>query len=232
MKTLRYFATYYSLLLATQSMQAQVEALFADPVTIKPGEVAEIVVRIDYDINQGYSYQDINSYSFHLTMPEGIVPNTKSGKWTRACVTLSEETHPYLYDDETEEYTQSPKSGLSMNTTEGGDVLFIWMTVDDAPRQSLLSTHGELMRISVKAEQDFVSGTGRIYDIMLAKDSYAFDLYNIADVPVYFNEDITPVKSVVNDGAAGAHLYTLQGIRTNGSKKGLYISNKKKKICQ
>lgn len=230
MKTFRFLFTSCLLLVATEMMQAQVNVLFVDPVVIEPEGTAEIVVRIDYDMSQYNSFQYVNGYTFCIALPDGIFPNTKSGNWTGGCVTLSDETHPYFYDDETEEYTKSPKSALTVKITEEGDARLIWVDPDMKHRLSLVSTHGELMRISVRASADFVSGAGKLYEIMLVNDSSAFDLHNIADVPIYFNEDITPVTSVVNDMSADVTLYNLQGIRTSGVKKGLYISNGKKYV--
>ena len=212
-------------------MKAQVNALFVDPVSIEPEGTAEVVVRIDYDISHGYPYQEINAYGFYLALPEGVIPDTKSGNWTRACVTVSEETHPLLYDEDSEEYTANPKTGLNITTTDEDDALFVW--ADPKRELALTTTHGELMRISVKASPDFVRGTGKLYNIMLTNDSYAFDLHNIADVAIGFNEDAAAVSSVVHDVSANAPLYTLQGIRASGAKKGLYISNGKKMlICR
>ncbi len=226
MNTFRIISSLCFPLVVASAMQAQVNAIFVDPVTIEPGETTEIVVRINYDISHGYPYEEINAYSFHILLPEGIVPNTKSGNWTRKCFSLSEETHPLLYDEETEEYTANPKNGLNIYTTDEGGAILVWF--DPQREHAMTSTHGELMRISVKASSDFVRGSGKLYDIMLTHDSYAFDLYNIADVPIVFNEDATTVTSVVHDALADAPLYTLQGIKTKGAKKGLYIRNGKK----
>ena len=223
MNVLRALSVCFFLLTASQMMHSKVNVLFVDPITIEPGETADIVVKIDYEPSM-----EVLSYSFHLHLPEGIGPNTKSGNWTTYCFTLPEETYPFFYDEETDEYTKSPKSSLVLQPTADGNLLVVW--IGEKERLPLKSTHGELMRISVKASEDFVSGTGTINDIMLTNGSYAFDLYNIADVAFGINEDIVPdgVNAVSRLASDDAPVYTLQGVRASGEKKGLYISNGKK----
>ena len=221
MKTLRILFTCCFMLAAVQMMQAQVDVLFVDPVSIEPGGTAEIVVRMDYETNR-----EINSYYFRLSLPEGLLPNTKKENWKPSCVVLSKDIHPIPDDEDVHDYTN-----YALNIkVEDGSIRFLYIE-PETPRSPLVSTHGELMRISIKATADFVSGVGKLYDIHFASDSsVAIEPNTIAEVVFGINEDISPVTSVVNDAPTDNPVYTLQGVRTNGVKKGLYISNGKKYV--
>ena len=224
MKTLRILFTCCLMLAAGQMMQAQVNVLFVDPVSIEPGGKAEIVVRMDYDTDM-----EINSYYFRLSLPEGLLPNTKKENWKPSCVVLSKDIHPIPDDEDVHDYTNY---ALNIQTTAEGSILFIFVE-PYTTRLPLVSTHGELMRISIKATADFVSGVGKLYDMHFANDSrLVIDPGTTSDVVFGINEDITPVTSLVNDAPTDVPVYTLQGVRTNGVKKGLYISGAGKKFVK
>lgn len=207
------------MLAATQMMQAQVNVFYVDPVSIEPGGTADIVVRMDYDTNR-----EINAYYFRLSLPEGLLPNTKKENWKPSCVVLSKDIHPIPDDEDVHDFTN-----YALNIkVEDGSILFVYLE-PEPPRLPLVSTHGELMRIYIKATADFVSGVGKLYDTHFASNSsVAIEPNTIAEVVFGINEDITPVTSVVNDAPTDAPVYTLQGVRANGMKKGLYICNGKK----
>lgn len=169
-----------------------VKALSVDPVTIAAGGTSEIVVNIDYDTNE-----TVVGYNFSLYLPKGITLNTtnpfESGKLAfkeiKKCITLSEKVYPVVYSDTDQETEVDPRYFLNVMVKSDGGKLVMW--IDNINKIPLKTTHGELLRLSVKAASDFESGNGLINGIGLTSDeNVSLDLGNIADAQFGINEDV------------------------------------------
>lgn len=139
-------------------------ALTANDITISKGGTADLVVRMDYD-----TQEKVAGYNFSLYLPDGIELNT-TGALKKAC-TVSSETHDEDID---------PQNHLSVKEKNDGGYLIIWIDQDD--QTPLISTHGKLITIKLKATSD-VNGVGYIKNIALTSTaSQSLDLGKIADV--------------------------------------------------
>jgi hypothetical protein len=169
-------------------------ALTVEPVFIEPGGKGEIVINIDYDADV-----PVQAYWFSIILPEGISPDTKTGKFTKACITLGEEIYQ-IEDEEEEDYRDYT---ITVKDNGDGGKRIIWIE-PEMPHTPLKSTHGELMRIHVKADENLGDNlTGKIYDIAFGSDqsTSSLDMGNIADVEFGFYTDEpkpTPLKGDVN----------------------------------
>ncbi len=140
----------------------------ADDVTIAKGGTADLVVRMDYDTKE-----KVSGWNFSLYLPDGIALNTDgtSASQLKKCCTVSSETH----DEDIE-----PQSFLSVRAKSDGGYLLVW--IDDDDQTPLISTHGKLVTIKLKATTE-VNGVGYIKGIGLTNAaSQSLDNGNIADV--------------------------------------------------
>ena len=194
--------------------QAQVTVLTAAPVTIENGGTADLVVSMDYDTEE-----KITAWGFSFYLPDGLAP---------------------IYDEEEEEWvgevsadTNAKKvvnKGLAiLEKTDGG-----WLITGYADgNPTMKSTHGELVKITLKATAD-VQGTGKINGISISNDaSVSLDKGNIADVEFAINGggDDQGVKDIKSNDS-NAPVYNVNGIQVNAQAKGLLIQDGKKFIVK
>ena len=193
MKNLRTLFVCVMLLCVAQVMAEKVSALTVNPVFIEPGGTGEIVINIDYD-----AAMPIDGYAFSIMLPEGISPDTKTGKFAKACITLGEAIYPIELEDGDEEEFRA--NTMSVTKETDGGWLIIWDAGMEYQRTPLKSTHGELIRIRVKADENIGDDlVGKLYDIQLVHGSYSLDMNNIADVEFDFHTgELKPLNGDVN----------------------------------
>lgn len=208
------------------SVQAQEKkSLIADDITIKAGETAELVIKLDYETTE-----TVSGTNFSISFPEGIVLDQFNSKeeqqacekkktFAKSC-SIDEEDNPWGEDgDDSFFYDIKAK-------TDGG-LLFILMDSDQTP---FVTTHCKLFTIKLKALQD-VEGVGKIYSIGFTNpQSKSLDLGNLADYEFGVN-----LASGINDikaADATAPAYNLQGVRVNSAAKGVIIRDGKKMVVK
>lgn len=194
MKTLRTLFTWSLLLCATQ-MMAKIYPLSVAPVSIGDDGTGEIVVNIDYDTSE-----TVCGWNFSLYLPEGVNLNFSGseGKLTlnqkKECFTLSESIYPKVLNNDVE---VDPRFYLDVLLKTDGGRLVVW--IDSENKFPLKSTHGELIRLKVKAASNFTSGTGEIKSIGLTNsNNQSLELGNIGDVEFDINHSLQGVQGDVN----------------------------------
>ena len=192
----------------------------------------DLVVKMDFETTQ-----TLVGWNLNVMLPEGVVFNTEKQTLgqQKKCVILSEEIHPtYNYDPEIDDDVDY-QSMLDFKKRVDGGYQLVWIDDNKCP---LVSTHGQLLTIKLKAENPAMTGTGKIYGIGLSNNKdQGFATFGggatIADVEFSINGggDSDGIQDVKVAGSKSA-VYNLSGQRVNGQAKGLLIQDGKKFIVK
>ena len=192
----------------------------------------DLVVKMDFETTQ-----TLVGWNLNVMLPEGVVFNTEKQTLgqQKKCVILSEEIHPtYNYDPEIDDDVDY-QSMLDFKKRVDGGYQLVWIDDNKCP---LVSTHGQLLTIKLKAENPAMTGTGKIYGIGLSNNKdQGFATFGggatIADVEFSINGggDSDGIQDVKVAGSKSA-VYNLSGQRVNGQAKGLLIQDGKKMIVK
>ena len=229
MKAFRLMMMAGLLAIAGAAHADEVTVFTADDVKTADDGSFELVVKMDFETTE-----TLVGWNLNLMLPEGVIFNSEKQTLgqQKKCVILSEEIHPtYNYDPEIDDDVDY-QSMLDFKKRVDGGYQLVWIDDNKCP---LVSTHGKLLTIKLKAEDPAMTGTGKIYGIGLSNNSdQGFATFGkgdtIADVVFGINEDTTGINEVKNASEENGAIYNLGGQRVEKAAKGLFIQNGKKYV--
>ena len=219
------------------SVQAQeLTPLTTDDLTIANGETKQILVKLNYELEEGAV--PLCGANFSLYLPDGVLlaafdskedqTNAKAKKLNSNCDVEDVENGVWSADD-------ADNGFVSITPKTDGGLLFIIMDQSKDRTPYTKTVDAVLCSISLKAIAD-VTGTGKIGGQGLTNiNSVSVGMKNGSSIFGDCTFAVNGEGQGINDiqaADATAPAYNLQGVRVNNAAKGIIIREGKKMIVK
>lgn len=206
----RFFSTVALSLIAAVSTMAQ-DKLFIEDFTVEAGE------QVDVKVNLANPESDFTAIQFDLFLPEGLEVATRPSRagGVEALVSLNNDSNSGRLSDHT----------CLARKAKNGAYRFVIFSLNNT---NVYEKNGDLLTITLKASEKFVSGRGLLNDIVLVKASQEKVVTEASSFKI--NES-TGIESVTAD-AINDPTYNIAGERVENPTKGLYIKSGKKVLVK
>ena len=235
MKTFKLTMMAAMLAFAGTAMAQELTPITASDITMTTGEPVELVVKLNYDLDEGADA--LCGANFSLYLPDGVLlaafdskeeqTNAKAKKLNSNCVV--EDVENCVWNDE-----DADDGYVSITPKTDGGLLFIIMDQSKDKTPYTNTTDATLCVISLKAIED-VKGTAKISNqgitnVKNVSVGMKDGVNTFGECEFGINQETVGINEI-QTADSDAPAYNLQGIRVNNA-KGLIIRDGKKMIVK